>query len=215
MKLGTIALRIRAAETSFENRVAGAAELALALAGTLEQEVAFVIPLAESSPANTYDNGINQILTERFGVVVALKNDVSQADKTGLLAHDRLHDIRQELFNCLLGWYITGAESLVYYGAGRLLDINRAWLWYQFEFEFTTRLTDEDLIVPDTLDDFDRIYAEWEMSPSANLPYTGSLPVKTFSPDIAELIDLKDLYDASYAKAFGRGFGAGFDREGD
>jgi hypothetical protein len=161
MKLGTIALRIRVAETSLENRVAGAAELALAIAGTLLEECAFVLPLVESAPANTQDSGINQLLTERFGVIVALKNDTSQADKTGLTAYDRLHDLRQELFSALLGWYITGAESQVYYGGGTLLDVNRAWLWYQFEFEYTTRLTEEDLIIPDTLDDFDRIYAQY------------------------------------------------------
>lgn len=140
MKVGKIALKIRDANTDFGDYVAGSAELDLAISGTLIREMAFVIPLIENAEANTYDSGLMQMLIERFGVVVALKNDSTQSDKLGIIAYDRLHDIREQMFNCLLGWEIPEAESLIYYRGGRLLDLNSAWLWYQFEFEYEGRI---------------------------------------------------------------------------
>ena len=53
MKLGPIVLKLRAADTRFENRIAGAAELAAALEGTLQKEMAFVIQLDENATPNT------------------------------------------------------------------------------------------------------------------------------------------------------------------
>lgn len=140
MRIGKIALKIRAADTIFENRVAGSAELDLALMNTLRVEMAFVIPLIENAEENTYDSAIEQPLIERFGVIVAIKNDTTQSDKLGIIAYDKLHDIREELLNCLIGWEMTEAESPVWYRGGRLLNTNGAWLWYQFEFEYQSRI---------------------------------------------------------------------------
>ena len=72
MKLSPIVLKIRTANTRFSNRVAGAAEMELALAHTLKQDTAFVIQLSESTPLNAYDGTINQKITETFAVVVGL-----------------------------------------------------------------------------------------------------------------------------------------------
>jgi len=140
MRIGKIALKIRAAKTDFGNYVAGTAELDLALTNTLLRESAFVIPLIENAEENTYDPIISQPLIERFGVIVALKNDKSQSEKLGLGAYDRIHDIREQILNCLLGWEISEAESMVFYRGGKLIDMNGAWLWYQFEFEYQSRL---------------------------------------------------------------------------
>ena len=140
MRLGKIALKIRAADTEFGNYVAGSAELDLAINNTLLRESAFVIPLIENAEENKYDSGISQVLIERFAVIIALKNDTTQSDKLGITSYDRLHDIREQLFNCLLGWEISEAFTLIWYRGGKLLDINNAWLWYQFEFEYASEL---------------------------------------------------------------------------
>jgi hypothetical protein len=59
----------------------------------------------------------------------------------------------------------AGVDSLVYYVGGRLLDFNRAWMWYQFEFEFQTRL--EEMTQPDTTDVgvLNKIYAQYVLGP--------------------------------------------------
>jgi len=167
MRLGYVVLKLRLANTSFENRIGGSAALALALESTLAQEMVFVIPLSETVPANAYDSGINQLITERFGLVVALKMDADPADKTGIRAFDRLHDVRAEFLSVLSGWEMpdAGVDSLVYYVGGRLLDFNRAWMWYQFEFEFQTRL--EEMTQPDTTDVgvLNKIYAQYVLGP--------------------------------------------------
>ena len=143
MKLGYVALQLRLAETRFENRIGGSAALALAQDSTLTDEMMFVIPLAENASSNEYDNMINQIVTERFGVIVALKMDEDITDKTGIKAFDKLHDVRTEIFKALLGWQMPDAESICSYSGGQLLDFNRAWLWYQFEFTVGTRIQAE------------------------------------------------------------------------
>jgi len=210
MKIGPIVLKLRLATTRFENRIGGAAELSFVLKGSLQAEMAFVVQLSETVAANAYDSGINQLITERFGVIVMLQNDTTQKDKTGLTAYDSLFDIRAELFTAILGWQIPGTEDLVSYGGGRVLGINRAQFWYQFEFETTTRISDEDGVdvgVSD-LEDFDTLYAQWVLAPSANLPISEDLPVSTFDPDMTSIVDLTDSPD--YGE-FGKGFGIKFD----
>lgn len=224
MRIGEIVLKLRLADTRFNNLIGGAAELNLAIDNTLKQDMAFVIPLAENCPSNEYDSGINQKITERFGVIVALGNDNSQADKTGITSYDLLHTVRGEIFKALLGWKIDGAESLVYYRGGRVLDITGAYLWYQFEFEFETRIlnyyTEDELNDTDGvdmgvagLDDFNTIYTNIILSPSADLPYTGELPLSdgypnVVLPDNAQWLDLTENPNAG---DFGKGFGSGFD----
>ena len=184
MRIGPIVLKLRLANTRFENRIAGAAELAYALKGTLQAEMAFVIQLAETATANDHDSGINQKISERFGIIVMLDNATTQKDKTGLTAYDTLFEIRAQLFAAILGWQIDGAESIVSYAGGKVLGINRAQFWYQFEFEVVTRIDDDDGVDVgrDSLDDFDEIYAQYVLAPSANLPITEDLQVAYNSP---------------------------------
>ena len=207
MQIAPVVLRLRLASTRFENRIAGAAELALALSGTLQEEVAFVIQLGETCPPNEYDNHINQVVTERFAIIAAIKNDTAQSDKTGLTAYDSLYSFRQELFDAILGWQMDQAESLVYYRGGRVVEINRAWLWYQFEFEFTMRLGNDVVDNTGDLNYFDTIFAQYVLSPSADLPVE-NLPVNIFAPDMEQLIDFTESPNAG---EFGKGFSPKFD----
>lgn len=207
MKLGPIVLKLRLANTKFENRIAGAAELAFALKGSLLAEMAFVVQLSETASPNALDSGISQKITERFGIIVMLKNDVSQKDKTGLTAYDSLFEIRTELLRALLGWQMDDAESLVSYSGGRVLGINRAQFWYQFEFEVGTRIDDDDGIDVgrDELEDFDTIYAQWVVAPSAKLP---AIDIPTSDPDMTSIVDFTTNPNDG---AFGKGFGIKFE----
>lgn len=209
MKLGPVALKIRAASTRFGDRIAGAAEFGYAWGNSIKKEVAFVIPLGDSPTANNQDVGINQKIIERFAIVVVLDNDTTDKGKTGVIAYDLIDDIRAEIFSAILGWQVSGAEDVISYAGGRLLGINSANLWYQFEFMTSVRIDDDDGVDTgvDALGDFNTIYAQWELAPSENLPVSG-VPVSAFEVDMTSIVDLTD--DPRYG-AFSRGFMNVFD----
>jgi len=221
MKLGKIVLKLRLANTRFGNMIGGAVELTTAINNTLTKEMAFVIPLTEEAGQNEYDNNINQELTERFGVVVAIRNDVAYADKMGLAAYDALYDVRDDLFRALLGWQLREAESLIYYRGGKLVGFNGAYLYYQFEFEYTSKIVDiggerrnVQIIVNDIDEDeeeeaqvFERIYAWTILSPSERLEEDIDLPLTDVFPDFAQAIIMNEDPGAG---GLNKGFGSGF-----
>ncbi len=220
MKLSPIVLKLRLAETRFENRIAGSADLANALTYTLKQDTAFVVQLNETASANTLDNGVSQSISERFAVIVALNNGTSDRDKTGLTAYDTLFDVRTEIFSALLGWQmsdenglIPGIESVISYGGGRIASINRGYLWYQFEFLVTTDINecnDGVDVGADDLPPFDTIYAQWIISPSAKFDAIGkSLPINIVDPDMTTIIDFTS--NPAVDGGFANGFGIKFD----
>jgi hypothetical protein len=233
MKLGPIVLLLRTSDTSFDNRIAGAAELDTAFRNTLTQESAFVIPLAEDAPINDIQPGVSQKITERFGVVVALKTDTSQSRKLGLSAYDRLHDIRNELFAPLVGLDL-GYEDLIYYRGARLLDMHRGYLWYQFEFEYTSRASidaERGIGVIETrpvqdrqqvsqLPDLDDVFTQYILHPSvkwddlqAENPGGVSLPVNAQYPDMETIVDFTDNpYDGPFASAFRSAFDVDYNK---
>lgn len=211
MLLSEVVTKLRAASTRFGNRVAGVADLNIILEEeTLTSECAFVLYLGDFCKDNEYDGGINQHVKEKFGVVVALRNDLSMADKAGLAAIDAIHTVRVQLWSALLGWTMDDAEDLVSYAGCSLIKMNRSWLWYRFEFTSGIRVTDEDGVDVGTgsLDPFDTIRMQLEMTPSANIPISESLPVSSFDPDMLTYVDLTEDLDAG---GFAEGFSAGFD----
>lgn len=231
MRIVPIILRLRAANTRFKNNIGGAAELDLARKNTLKADLAFVVPLNEDTTANANDNNINQTITERFTVIIALANDTSQADKNGIIAYDLLHNVRSEIFRALLGWEIYGAESMIYYAGGQLLNIHAAYLWYQFDFEYRVRITEFDgycdlegsqlgpegelreKIQISQLPELQQIYTNYILWPNADLPHDGDLPIDDSYPDVAlpDMAQIVNIDDDKNPGAYDRGFGSGFD----
>jgi len=165
MKLGPIALQIRACDTRFGNDVAGAADLMATDEVGINKETAFVVPLAATARANQYDPTINQEVIERFGVLMVLRNDTAQSDKLGLKVYDTVHEARAEIFKAVLGLEIPrsdqtdpAAESIVYYAGERLFDMDRAWLKWLVMFEVASRLTEFHGVDKDVVDNFNTIY---------------------------------------------------------
>jgi len=216
MKLSPIVLKLRAANlTEFDQSIAGSAELATAQADTLEVATAYVIQLLEVAVPNTIEGDVSQRLIEGFGVVVAIRNDLSQADKTGLTAYDKLFNIRRELWNILVGLVLPddddgqyNVEGPIYYKGGTLMDINPAWLWYQFEFEFPARLTGAEQTLD--LSDLETISTQYVLTPDAQIPLKGAaaLPGAITDSDLDQIIDLTENL---LAGSFNSGFAAGFD----
>jgi hypothetical protein len=199
MRLGLIVLRLRSTTELFSGRVGGVAEYAFARENTLDKEMAFVIPIQESAPVNESDNTIQQKLVEQFGVIVSVKNDTSYKDKTGFTAYNALHDMRADIFKAYLGYDAQNfidpsdtctASSIIYYRGGQLLDFDRSYLWYQFTFEYWVTLTSD--AVQDEFANLqtylDKIYAQYELMESDNIPISEALPVKLFVPDMEQLV---------------------------
>jgi hypothetical protein len=221
MKLSTIILALRAGNTYFGNRIGGAIDLARVQSNTLIDEVAFVIPLGEDASENDGDTAINQVIKERFGVICVIKNDNNASEKSGILAYDVLDTVRAGLVKILVNFDI-GYESSIEYSAGRLLDIDRAWLWWQYEFVFTSRLASvldgsgeieyrdiDERKSPEQLPDLKRIYTDIILSPSASLPYNGTLPASSYVSVDQQWIDSQDKDDQNpgdYASSFADAF---------
>jgi hypothetical protein len=213
MKLGPIVLKLRLGNTRFKENVAGAIELAYVSKNTLLKECAFVIPLSEICDTNLYHNGINQKFTEKFGVVVAIRNDLDLKDRTGLTAYDVLHDVRTEIFSSILNWQVLGTESVIYYNGASLLDINTAWVWYQYEFSMESRLTEADGVEDGYTDELESFYTQFVLSPSPIFPYEGTLPIQEAvmalnGPDMASLVTIADDPDNG---AFSRSYSTAYD----
>lgn len=218
MKLGVIAAQIKAANTVFAQNIAGTAEFALAQEFTVDSvETAFVIPLAEGANDNEYDGTTNQMILERFGIAVALKNDAATTDKLGIGAFDRLYNIRKQFFACLLGWVVPGSEMPVYYKGGRLLDINPAWLWWQFEFQMETHITNSadgiDSSIGLTYPTLAAFATQYVLGSDPAIPAMKALsdagvkqlPTNLLNPELT----LAELFGPQYP--FNRAFGTGYD----
>ena len=232
MRLAPLVHRLRASKTRFGNNVLGSADLARAIEATLMKEMAFVIPLTEKAEKSKLENAIDQNMIERFGVVVALQNDTSQADKTGLTAYDSLHDARSEIFEALLNVRMSNTESSIYYVGGSLLEMTPNYLWYQFEFEYEVRIVSNtegianivEVLIYEKDDytrvrtseqqDFNKMYTNYILSPSVRLPHEGDLPLSDGYPDVLLPDDMAQLFDftkALHPGGFSRGFGSAFE----
>lgn len=157
MNVDAVIMRLRDLCPVFEQRVAGAADFADGLETTanLALPAAYVYRLDdEATPRDTgSQTGLFQVVTERIGVVVAIDNKVaSGGDRRGQAAAAQVDTMRAMLFLALLNWQVPdlpGLERAMYYGGGRLLDFDRARLWWQFEFMIDVRITDSDGVLLD------------------------------------------------------------------
>lgn len=138
MNINTVIAHLRTYCPSFAGRVAGAARYKrIDENNTLDVPAAFVIPQDDNPDERASENDVTQRLVESFTVVVALSNTPDERGQDSInTAH---HAIRAELWAALLGWQPDGlADQSRYrgieYQGGNLLDLDRARLWYQFDF---------------------------------------------------------------------------------
>lgn len=122
--------------------MAGAAEFAPVTESTaLSVPAAYVIPMDDSPEPSISQNSVRQRLQETFGVIVALNN---KADERGQASAKSVHAVRAELWAALLGWQPESRYDGVAYEGGNLLSVDRARLWWRFEFSAYMELGPED-----------------------------------------------------------------------
>ncbi|KFK95023.1 MULTISPECIES: hypothetical protein [unclassified Serratia (in: enterobacteria)] len=142
MRLSLIIAALRLRCPSFEGRVSGAAEYKpIPDNAKMKLPSAWVIPLDDNVGEQRSQTDYWQELTEGFAVIVVMDNTADQRGQAA--AFDVVHDIRAELWKALLGWEMEGYDPLQYDG-GNLLDMNRAHLYYQFDFSAKTDIAAED-----------------------------------------------------------------------
>jgi len=142
MKLEWIIAAVRERCPSFAGRVGGAAEFRpLQETSALTVPCAYVIPLDDSPEENVSQNAIRQPLNDAFAVIVVVSN---KADEKGQTSAGEIHDIRAELWGALLGWSPNERYDPITYDGGTLLSLDRARMFYQFEFAAVMEIQPED-----------------------------------------------------------------------
>ena len=131
-------------------RIAGAADYVTALQSdnaTMQLPAGYVLPLDQEANGNLVMVGLEQIVTRTFGVVV----EFAVADRRGQAPAMRYDEIQEQLCRALLLWQPQAAiggpgtgrvpnHQGFYLAGGRMLDFNRARLFYQWEFALDWQL---------------------------------------------------------------------------
>ncbi len=142
MQLELIIPALRTRCSSFSNRIAGAAQFKLLPeTAALNVPCAYVIPLDDSPQESRAMNSVRQALTDSFAVIVAVSN---VTDEKGQGSAHSIDSLRTELWAALLGWQPTARYDGITYEGGQLLSLDRARLWYQFEFGALMELEPSD-----------------------------------------------------------------------
>lgn len=142
MDIEPIILALRQRCPVFAQRVAGAAEYAgLNKNAAFAVPSAFVIPMDDSPGALTSQTSYRQQLLEGFAVLVAVSNE---ADPRGQAAQGSVHAVRAQLWRALLGWAPSEEHGPVRYDGGELQAMDRARLWWRFDFEAEYEISGSD-----------------------------------------------------------------------
>lgn len=154
MKLTKVIGALRRRVALFEGRVAGAAEFKnLPDVGKLPMPAAYVIPNEDTTGDQKTQTDYWQDLTEGFSVVVVLSN---LRDERGQAAgYDAVHDIRAMLWRALLGWSPESDGNIIQYAGGEIIEMDRARLYYRFDFTIPYEITEEDTAIPEAYQDMD------------------------------------------------------------
>lgn len=153
MILAAFISQLRAYAPVFEGRVAGAAEFVAGLRNynpALPLPAAFVVPLPQEAEPNVSWGGLQQVVHIGVGVIVELD---AQTDRRGQAPAMNLDDVRDEVFASVLNYKPEDchiARGAMYSGA-RPLDLDRARLFFQFEFNIDWQITDADGFQPHTI----------------------------------------------------------------
>jgi hypothetical protein len=189
MNLDVVIGQLQAHCPTFQGRIAGAARFKmLDEASSMPLPVAYVIPLDDNPGTRMSLNDVRQPIIESFAVIVALDNTV---DERGQSSANAAHStIRAELWAALLGWQPDGLRDKsryrgIEYQGANLLNLDRARLWYQFDFGAYMEITPSDGWQQPELaayPHFDNVYITVNNDPDGapnfveKIPKTGTFP---------------------------------------
>jgi hypothetical protein len=189
MIVETFIAQLRANAPLFGGRIAGAAEFYAGLKNyntSLALPAAYVLPLGQDAEANPVMNGLIQIVHKSIGVAVELD---AQTDRRGQAPVMQFDLIETQIFRSVLNLIINDAEGcprmtrgIAFQGA-RYLDLDRARLFYQWEFALDWQISDADGVQPQSIpldaievDIFKAPVAPGDVPPAVVLVPTGDPP---------------------------------------
>lgn len=154
MIMATFIASLRRNAPIFGGRVAGAAEFYKGLRDyntALALPAAFVLPLGQEADPNVALNGIQQWLHKGVGVAVELD---AQTDRRGQAPTMDLEAIETQVFaSCLnLRVGVCRMRRGAQFNGARYLDLDRARLWYQWEFGLEWQITEADGVQTPSID---------------------------------------------------------------
>lgn len=151
--LGATIEHLRSTCPPFAGRVAGAADFALGLRNYNENMLlpaAYLVPLGQD--VETGGAGVNQNMTGLWQIIdkiiaVTVEFD-ARPDRRGQAPAMQYDEIEAALFRALLNWKpvecrTPNGQGYAFWG-GRFLDLDRARVFYQWEFLLRYQITDED-----------------------------------------------------------------------
>lgn len=201
MNLDKVITQIKSTVTLFANNVAGAAAYAKGVSDQvwLPTPAAYIIPLDEEAEPNSQQTGLQQIITERIGIIIQVDNS---GDRRGQEAVTEYDAVRSAIFKQILDWRpdwdpnnpTANREAKgLYYAGGRLVDFDRARLFYQFDFALDITVTEADGWTPGSVAltsigihaDLGNVYSPTgTFTPNPDAPtYTPTSPPRTAGPD--------------------------------
>lgn len=149
MILGATIEQLRTYCAPFSGRVAGAADFNHGLVNyneNMDLPAAYVVPLdQEVESGNKNEVGLWQIIRKTVGVIVELDARVDRRGQKPAMEYD---EIEAALFSSLLNWApvacrVPGDDGYEFL-SGRMLDLDRARVFYQWEFLLEYLITDDD-----------------------------------------------------------------------
>ncbi len=149
MDLAAVVVQLKQYAPVFSCRVAGAADFATGLESTVWPDLpaAYVIPLEDEADGNDEQTGLQQLVTQRIGVVVEFDNT---ADRRGQGVTLNYATMRAALFAALLNWNadpMRGRRGMAYAG-GHMLQFDRNRLFFQWEFALEIWISEADGFQP-------------------------------------------------------------------
>jgi hypothetical protein len=155
MILETFIASLRANAPVFQGRVAGAAEFYAGLRNyntSLPMPAAYVLPLGqEAEPNDLQAGGIVQWVHKTIGIAVELD---AQSDRRGQTPTMSFDEIEAQIMASCLNLVVDRcrmSRGTAFAGA-RYLDLDRARLWYQWEFVIDWQINSVDDGVADPCD---------------------------------------------------------------
>lgn len=183
--MGTFIAQLRANAPIFGGRVAGAAEFYAGLKNyntSMALPAAYVLPLGQEAEPNQVWNGLIQIVHKSVGIAVELD---AQRDRRGQDPTMSFEDIETQIFASVLNLEIGDCRMVrgASYSGARYLDLDRARLFYQWEFSLDWQITDADGVQPVSIplaaievDIFRAPAAPGDMPPAVIVVPTGEPP---------------------------------------
>jgi hypothetical protein len=146
MFMGLMIANLRSNCPVFAGRVAGAADFNRGLRdfnAAMPRPAAYVVPIGQDSSGNQNMVGLYQILQTTMAVIVEFDATNDRRGQDPAMGYD---DVQTALYACLLNWKpvpCAGPRGMYTVG-GHYLDLDRARLFYQWEFALDVTLSDQD-----------------------------------------------------------------------